>query len=182
MTETAAQEDLRRQLEAMDRLRLQRVGVYGTPQRFILTHGIWYAPQPLPAGIRPGRPRCCFDNAIQLAVCRGVPYVEGYALALLPEGTIALHHAWNLDAGARVIDTTWPDATTGGYLGVIFAPERADEATWDGDATILEDDRRKYPLLRQPWHGEDPARVWPPSPRLDRLRRKGARHGTHTGA
>jgi len=165
------EQDLRQHLEDMDRLRLQRGWVYSSPQRFVLTHGVTGAPHPVPPGMWQGRPRCCFDNAITVAMLYDIPYIEGYALLGLDGQTLALHHAWNLDAHGRVIDVTWHPYVGLAYLGVQFAPERADEATWNFDGTILEDDKRRYPLLREPWHGEPPGVVWPHSPRLDRIRR-----------
>lgn len=167
-----AEQDLRQQLEDLDRMRLQQGWHYSSPQRFVLTHGVWSPPHPVPPGMWQGRPRCCFDNAITVAILYDVPYIEGYALLGLDEETIALHHAWNLDHEGRVIDVTWRSTLGLAYLGVPFSPERADDATWNFDGTILEDDKRRYPLLREPWQGEPPDHVWPSSPRLAKIRRQ----------
>jgi len=169
-----AEHELRQQLEGMDLVRLQqqRGWCYSSPQRFVLVHGVWSAPHPVPPGMWEGRPRCCFDNAIHVAILYDLPYIEGYALLGLGETAIALHHAWNLDPQGRVIDVTWRPTLGLAYVGVPFSPERADEATWEFDGTILEDYKRRYPLLREPWQGEAPDRVWPASPRLSTIRRR----------
>jgi len=48
--------------------------------------------------------------------------------------------------------------------------ERADDATWNGDASVLDDFRRDHPLFKQPWPGEDWSRQWPHSERITLLR------------
>jgi len=69
-----------------------------------------------------------------------------------------------LDEQGRAIELTWR-APGLAYLGVPFAVERADDCSWVGDATVLDDWRRGWPLLRDRWRGE-PGDV----PRSDRLR------------
>jgi len=166
-----AEQDLRQQLEDLALLRLRRGWPYSSPQGFVLAEGRFFPPHPVPPGMWEGRPRCCFDNAIHVAILYDLPYIEGYALLGLGEQTTALHHAWNLDHQGRVIDVTWHPTLGLAYLGVPFTPERADDATWNFDGTVLEDYKRRYPLLREPWQGEDPAHVWPHSPRLASIRR-----------
>lgn len=151
---------------------------YRGPADFVLQHGEAFEPIALPDEYEYGAPKLCFGNAIALAMLRGLTYVEGYAIG--PHG-IAIHHAWNTDDEGRLIDVTWsalwddgrrwpiPDAA---YLGVRFSLGRADDATWHGDATVLDDYKRRWPLLKAPWEGEDWEREWPnPSPPLQRLRR-----------
>jgi len=167
-----AEQELRQQLAEIDRLRLQRGWPYRSPQGFILAEGRFFPPRPVPPGMWAGRPRCCFDNAIHVAILYELPYIEGYALCPLGDEALALHHAWNLDQQGRVIDVTWHPTLGLAYLGVQFSPERADDATWNFDGTILEDAKRRYPLLREPWQGENPAQVWPHSPRLASIRRR----------
>jgi hypothetical protein len=170
-----AQQILAAHLEARDRAFQPRVGVYGSPQRLLLDHGLWYQPQPVPPGIWAGVPRMCFGNAIICAVAYDLPYIEGWALlSLNQEPAVALHHAWNLDPEGRVLDVTWHPYLGLAYLGMAFRPERADDATWHGDGTVLEDAKRHYPLLQHPWHGEPPDQRWPYSPRLDAIRRRRA--------
>ena len=136
---------------------------YRGPADFVLQHGRWYSAKlnELPTG----HPSTCYGNAIIVAVVHGLPYVEGYALS--PIGRI-FPHAWNAQ-DVYAIDTTW--RTPGlAYVGVEFSVERADDCTWNGDATVLNDYKRGWPLLRQPWHGEDASIEWPPSERLEILR------------
>lgn len=138
---------------------------YASSQDFVLKHGRWYEPTPRPPKYRQGAPRCCYGNALMAGIVHDLPYVEGYAVS--PQGLV-LQHAWN-DLGGRALDVTWP--TPGlAYLGVWFCLGRADDCTWEGDANVLDDWHRRWPLLRQPWQGEDPAQ-WPESPRLKTMRR-----------
>ncbi len=139
---------------------------YACPEDFALQHGRWYEPLPRPAGFRRGAPKCCYGNSIVLGAQQGFAYVEGYAL--IHCGGLVVQHAWN-DRDGQALDVTWP--TPGlAYLGVEFCLGRADEAMWTGDATVLDDYRRHWPLLRQPWQGEDASR-WPESKRLRKWRK-----------
>lgn len=148
---------------------------YRNAADFVLRHGDWYEPAPLPPGVRPGLPRLCFGNAIANCIrFHDWLYVEGFALT--PEG-LPFHHAWNLDAGNMLRDTTWQNRGLA-YLGVVFALGRADDATWNGDASVLDDRHRGFPLFRQPWRGEDWNRVWPPSEALILARKRLGRNGT----
>jgi hypothetical protein len=100
-------------------------------------------------------------------VLHRLTYVEGWAT--IP-GLIPVEHAWVTDAGRRVYEVTW-ETPGDAYWGMEFSVERADDVTWNGDATVLNDFRRRHPLLSQHWTGEPPGQVWPHSPRLARLRR-----------
>lgn len=168
---------------------------YDGPAAFVLEHGEWFAPARPPATIPHGPPGLCFGNAIHAAVLYDLEYVEGWAVTPGDVG-LPVHHAWNTDAAGRLVDVTWtgPRASTrisgdrayrvfgrpgAAYLGVRFSVERADDCTWNGDATVLDDFARGWPLLRERWHGE-PARAWPASERLDILR--AARGGDVAGA
>lgn len=153
----------------------QRLGlVYRGPADFVLREGKPYER----AGVcRTGAPRACFGNSIAFAThneTSGWRYVEGYALApwrQLLDVVIPIHHAWVVDADGVMYEPTWP-APGQAYLGVEFSVERADDATWNGDASVLDDWKRRWPLLRRPWRGEDLVPQFPPSPRLELLRRK----------
>jgi hypothetical protein len=148
------------------------MGFYQSPEQFVLTHGEWYKPRPLPRGVWRGTRKLCFGNAIYIAAAYGLPYVEGYSLLTLKdEAPTMLHHAWNLDAQGLLLDTTWVPYPGLAYCGVTFSVERADDCTWNGDASVLDDWRRGWPLLQQEWHGEPAELVWPASPRLAVIRK-----------
>ena len=102
--------------------------------------------------------RLCFANAMAASFKHGWRYVEGVALSIYPPA-VPLHHAWNLDADGAVVDLTWRPLGRA-YYGVEFNPGRADDATWNGDATILDDKHRGWPVLKEPWAGEDFVREW----------------------
>lgn len=148
---------------------------YAGPAGFVLEHGkTWTAAPTLPEGVRDGAPRMCFGNAIACCGIYGMRYVEGYAMNRIDP--VPVHHAWNLDDAGDIYDVTWArlarehDLGHVAYLGVEFSVERADDATWNGNATVLDDDERGWPLLRQRWDGEPEGLEWPPSERLEALR------------
>lgn len=159
--------DAMMQFDAADCFRSDPGFVYRSAFDFVLKHGSWHAPCPMPRGVRYGQPKACYGNAILLSVVRGWTYVEGFAL---PAISIALPvmHAWNLDDEGRLVDSTWRNLGLA-YIGVAFSVERADDCTWNGDGSVLSDWHRGYPLFREPWTGEKP---WtgPASPRLDLMR------------
>lgn len=101
--------------------------------------------------------RQCFMNATLTGLVYGWTYVEGYALA--PDHGI-------VDNTGQVWELTYP-APALAYIGVVFSVERADDCMWNGDATVLEDAARGYPLLAKRWTGE-PHDI-PQSERLDLL-------------
>jgi hypothetical protein len=137
---------------------------YRSPFGFVLAHGrvyegMWNPRWPI------GVQKMCFGNAIARAGIDGLKYVEGFAVA--PNGQVILH-GWNSDDKGTLIDTTW--ANTGlCYIGVEFSVARADDATWNGDACVLNDENRNYPIFQKPWTGEDYSIVWPHSDRLERI-------------
>lgn len=138
--------------------------VYTSPYDFILQHGRVYKgryPRKYPIGAQ----KMCFGNAIVIAARHGLKYVEGIAVA--PDGQVIIH-GWNEDDGV-LVDTTW--GNTGLlYFGVEFSVERGDDATWNGDANVLNDENRNYPVFQQEWQGEDYSLTWPYSDRLEALR------------
>lgn len=129
----------------------------GWPE-FVQRHGEEFECVPCPRHLYM-RPRYCYGNAIMLGVMAGLPYVEGMAC---PHPDMpAVPHAWNLDEQGRVVDSTWALGEDGApaegraYLGVRLSVRRADEATWEGDSCALDDWKRRWPILREPWQGED---------------------------
>ena len=148
---------------------------YNGPEDFVLQHGEWFEPIPLPAEFEYGPPKTCFGTSIALAAMKGLTYVEGFAY--WSGAGFPIPHAWNTDESGRLIDATWRAVheATGvrlpmqgaAYLGLRFSLGRADDATWNGDGSILDDWQRRWPIFEQPWEGEDFEHEWPnPSPVL----------------
>lgn len=165
------QQELLRYLEMMKALRAEMVRstdhlfTYLGMEHFLLEHGRWYEPRPWSDEYREGAPRNCFANAMMFGDSEGLRYVEGVALSVIP-----VHHGWNADADGNLIDSTWQNSGLA-YFGVEFSVGRADDAIWNGDATVLDDWQRRHPLYRQPWPGEDYSLVWKPSKGLRAWRR-----------
>lgn len=151
---------------------------YAGIHEFVLREGTWFPAPTTPHRYPQGRPKACYGNAINIAAFYGLPYVEGFAAsAVVP--SLPVHHAWNLDGDGCVVDTTWGAYDDEGncivpigvaYCGVEFSVERADDATWNQDATVIDDWEHNWPLLREKWTGEDPGREWPASIRLQAIR------------
>jgi hypothetical protein len=165
----SAQNDLFKMLEQMrDNVKLHPTLVYRYGWDFILQHGKFNEKIiPYPRHLFCGAQKKCFGNSMILSVLTGFKYIEGYALAsVMP---FPIHHAWNEDPEGNLIDSTWRN-TGLAYCGVEFSVGRADEATWEGDASILNDYRRKYPLFQKRWTGEDFSIKWQQSKQLELLR------------
>jgi hypothetical protein len=136
---------------------------------FLLRHGKFYEPSDLAEGMWTGASRRCYGNAIILGVKENLRYVEGIAISGVHP--IPIDHAWNTGHDSKLaIDCTW-EPLGRAYFGVEFSVERADDATWNGDATVLNDYHRRHPLFREPWKGEDWLKVWPRSPRIALINR-----------
>jgi hypothetical protein len=126
---------------------------YDSREHFIVEHGEWFEPIPLPREYSYGRWKRCFLNSLELvAEHDGLTYVEGYASHLLP-----IHHAWCVDAQGRLIDVTWPvDAEARAerlapdavYLGVRLPLAVAAEAVLDGTGSVLDDWERGWPIFK----------------------------------
>lgn len=157
---TPAQIALREALEKMrDLVKPEHGLVYRFGWDFVLQHGKWYEPCPYP-DIPSGLPKRCYATSILQAADRGWKYVEGYAFMPRDKGFswVPIHHAWNATLEG-LVDSTW-DNGGDAYFGVEFDVERAQDATWEGDASVLDDFRRGWPLFKQRWEGE---REWPES-------------------
>jgi hypothetical protein len=142
---------------------------------FVLRHGKFYEPRPLPPGMWKGPPKVCYGNAIILGAVAGLRYVEGFAIPnfkseKLGEIFFPCEHAWNTNEAGELFDPTW-NPPGRAYFGVEFSVERADDATWNGDASVLYDYRRRFPIFRTEWTGEDWLKKWPRSRRLEVVRR-----------
>lgn len=135
---------------------------YGGPADFVLQHGRPYEIEYIDQDAIPEQ--CYFNSIIAALQHPGWSYVEGYAM--IPRNTQQtvdrghwwvgpeiVPHAWCLTDNAVPVELTWPFPGRA-YLGVVFHPQRAEEATWDGDANVLDDFHRGWPLLRERWTGE----------------------------
>lgn len=125
-------------------------GHYRNFHDLVVREGRVFEPRSRPLTIPQLAPRNCFFNSLLLAAVRGFPYVEGFAVAG-PVPTIVCH-AWNVDPRGRAIDATWPQPGIA-YVGIPFSAQRADNALWDGDSSVLQDDRET--LLHDAWQGEE---------------------------
>jgi hypothetical protein len=141
--------------------------VYTSPYDFILRHGVEYRPRPWSFVYPQGTQKQCYGNAITLAAKYKLKYVEG--VVLTPDGQVILH-GWNATATNSLVDSTWMN-TGLLYLGVEFSVERGDDAAWNGDAHVLNDENRNYPVFQKIWQGEDYTIQWPHSDRLKALYR-----------
>lgn len=150
---------------ALKRMRAVKAGMscwrdyaYLGIEDFLLHHGRWYKPRPLPKNEIPTLPKHCFAAALVFAATKGYKYIEGVAL---PHGIgLPLHHGWNLDAQGRLIDSTWEHCGDA-YLGVEFSVGRAYHAQMDCDAAVLDNPTDRFDLYRHRWRGEDFKKEWP---------------------
>lgn len=123
--------------------------------RFILEHGREWASQALPAGIRQGQVRRCFQNAQNLVFRSelkrsGLTYVEGYACSGTLSFWLPVHHAWAVDEEGRVVDPTWPDPEASAYFGVSFNTDyvRRTVAEARQPCAMIDNHLNKWELLR----------------------------------
>jgi hypothetical protein len=138
---------------------------------FLLQHGIWHEPAPLPARVRRGAPKACYGNALVLAIQHGYRYVEGYASADISQMPFPVHHAWNLDPEGNLIDNTWRN-TGLAYLGVEFSKGRAENAIWFDNSNVLDNVASRFKIFREPWVGENYHLRWRRSNKVRRLMRE----------
>ncbi|WP_346619606.1 hypothetical protein [Blastococcus montanus] len=87
----------------------------------VLTYGRLFDRALIPDGRRLGPQKQCYRNALTAAfrsVGRDNPltYCEGFAMPFALG--IVVEHAWLVDRDGRVIDPTWDDADSCGYVGV----------------------------------------------------------------
>jgi hypothetical protein len=164
----ADERHLRIWLQQMDHLIPQDLTARGYAYRntyhFLLAHGRWYPPRPLPARYGRGAPQQCYTNATLAGIFQGLRYVEGWALHVIPTP-----HAWATDARGRLYELTW-ETPGRAYLGVEFALERADAAACDR-GSVLDNWVNHYALLREPWTGERPGSPDHPTRWLTLVRR-----------
>jgi hypothetical protein len=143
-------------------------GGYLSVMEFVHRHGKVFEPAPWDGRFKKGRMKQCFSNAFILAVESGLRYVEGYAVS--PHFPMPISHAWNVDEQGRAVDITWENKGLA-YLGIEFATGRVDDAIMHGTGCVLDDWERGFPLLQQPWTGEDFERVWPETEQVPCIRK-----------
>lgn len=139
--------------EATTRFRVVVPGfAYTSMYDFVAQHGVEYTEIGDRAKYPTGTPQACFGNSAVAALCfPGLRYVEGFAWNAYTVG-FPVHHAWNLDDADRVVDTTWSNGLA--YLGVVFPIGLVAEALEQG-SSVLDDWRHDFPILREPWKGEN---------------------------
>lgn len=87
---------------------------------FLAKHSRFWAPAPLPKGIRRQKRGECFKNAGELALSNPeLTYVEGLALHTL----VPTAHAWRVAPDGKVIDPTWTYESNSAYLGIPFCTD-----------------------------------------------------------
>jgi hypothetical protein len=108
---------------------------------------------------RPRMIKCCFNNTYLAAVAsRGkLRYVEGFAYC----GFLPVHHAWNVDADDRVVDTTWcglpddlsyrPELGTA-YMGVEFPLSYVRSLRTNDNTSVIDQWEKNWPVLRTPYN------------------------------
>ena len=117
-----------------------------TSQQFVLEHGFWYAPVPLPEQLGIGTPEQCHTNAVNLALDdESLIYCEGYAL--FRETSLPVVHAWVTDGNGNAIDNTWPQPGVA-YAGVPFKSSFVNMTALKNRAivSLLDDYQNNYPL------------------------------------
>jgi len=129
---------------ARDNDRLRNGWVYLNGADFVLQHGVWYNPSPLPESVPRGIDRECFGNAWRLAYNNFAHYIEGYALATgVP---VITHHAWvDYPNGRKAIDNTWNEPGTA-YLGVKFPLIDV-----ECGCSMLDNWEQGWPLFKKRW-------------------------------
>jgi hypothetical protein len=86
-------------------------------ERLVFRFGKEFPGHALPSKYKRGRPKECFNNAMNVSIYHDIRYVEGFALS--PK-LIPVAHAWCLDKDGRVIDVTWNKPEHCEYFGIII--------------------------------------------------------------
>ncbi|MBI3675185.1 MAG: hypothetical protein HY243_01025 [Proteobacteria bacterium] len=75
---------------------------------FFLKRGRFFEPQPLPKGIRRGRPKECYFNSLKLALLQDdLTYCEGFVVIPLSKSRMTdVEHGWCVTKSGTVIDVT----------------------------------------------------------------------------
>lgn len=125
---------------------------------FLLEHGRYYTPAPLPAGMRRGVVKQCYANS-QKAVVRAVSagrkpltYVEGFACSGGLSVALPMQHGWLADEDGNVVDPTWELPAQSAYFGVAFETDyvMSRSALYRNYDSLLDDRRDGWSLLNDP--------------------------------
>ena len=115
--------------------------------QFVIDHGHWYEPTPLPNHLPRGDDHECFLNALELASDKNeLFYVEGFAI--YTPTSLPVHHAWVSTGDGQALDPTW-DVPGVAYAGIPFklAFLLTTVLTAKGIHSILDDFQDNWPIL-----------------------------------
>ena len=161
---TSLEQFLQASVQIRETSKIKSPYAYVCLEDFVLQHGTAFteiSPDQPVAGrmhnrYRPRGLKACFHNSYCAAVAsRGhLRYVEGYA----ESSFFPMHHAWNIDAEDRVVDTTWcydsgGPSVGGSYMGVIFPIEYVRETRTPNNTSVIDQWEKGHPLLRQKFEG-----------------------------
>lgn len=123
---------------------------YNSMEDFLLRHGRFWTPRPLPSHIPQMTPKMCFENSFKLASRRkSLRYVEGIAVGVIP-----MHHAWCADEDGNVIDPTWASTQTelgDAYFGVAFDINTVRNIRHRECLAVLNNWKTGYKIFTQPF-------------------------------
>ncbi len=120
-----------------------------TFEQFVVDHGWWYEPAPLPPDVAFGSERECHGNAAKLASHEETLfYCEGYAL--FKSGMHPTLHAWVTDGQGHAFDNTWQQPGVA-YAGVPFKSLFVTMTTLKTHAfvSLIDDYVNGWPLLKE---------------------------------
>lgn len=124
---------------------------YFTLYEFVAKHGVPQRVCMLPQGLKRGRPRHCFDNALRVVCADPARYIytEGYACI----HAIPVNHAWVTPRHTPDIafDVTWPLETSVSYVGVRFHFRYVLECMelYGNSFCLLDQWEARWPLLKK---------------------------------
>ena len=162
---TSLEQFLQAQVHLRETSKIKSPYAYVCMEDFVLQHGTAFTEispdQPVFGHkgnrYRPRGLKGCFHNSYCAAVAsRGhLRYVEGFA----ESSFFPVHHAWNIDAEDRVVDTTWCYDSSrlpgvgGAYMGVIFPIEYVRKTRTPSNTSIIDQWEKGWPLLQQKFEG-----------------------------
>lgn len=152
---TEPQVNLVKQLEIIRKMRRKMRKPQGYrylgKEDYLLQHGEWYAPIPLPADFTLGDVKQCFAHSINVCVRDpSLRYVEG--VASCEDIDFAVDHAWATDRDRRLLDGVWRNRGTA-YLGCTFPTGIALDILRRG-ATVFNNPLNRFAIYRWPREAE----------------------------